>query len=223
MRYRSPVIALVVTVLLGVGFFFLLWQPKTDEIELVRSETSELEAERGRLQNELARLQEIQEREVDYRAALARLEEYIPSGAAQAAAIRQFQLTADAAGVTIDSVAFSEPAAVVDAPPTGTADTVLASIGVSMNVEGGYFQVVDFYRRLEVDVPRAVLQQSISINEAADGFPVLNNAWTGALFTVIPDPDPVPEPDPDEAEVDGEGDVDVDADVDDTDGSGEDV
>lgn len=218
MRYRDPIIALVLVVLLAIAFFFLLWQPKNDELEEVRAETARLETERGQLQTELRRLQEIQEREPEFRAALARLEEFIPSGPAQATVIRQFQLTADAAGVTIDNVAFSEPSVVEDAPPTGAPDTVLASMSVSMNLEGGYFQAVDFLRRLEVDVPRAVLQQNVTMSEGADGFPVLTTSWTGLLFTVIPDPELIgapPEEAPAEPAEDADADVDVDVDVED--------
>lgn len=220
MRHRSPIIAAVVALALGAGFYFLLWQPKNDELDETLAETAELETRRGQLNNEIARLQEIQEREVEFRAALARLEEYIPSGPAQAQAIRQFQTTADAAGVTIVSVSFSTPSVVVEAPPTGSPDTVLAEITVAMEVQGGYFQVVDFFRRLEVDVPRAVLQQSVGMSAGPDGFPVLSTTWNGTLFTVIPDPDLVGgEPSEDEpAEEDLDADVDPDeADDDDDD------
>ena len=217
MRYRAPIIAVVVAVLLAVVFFFLLWSPQRDEIAEVRDETAQLESRRAQLQNELRRLQEIQEREVDFRAALARLEEYIPSGPAQSTVIRQFQLTADAAGVTIESVSFSAPTVVDEAPPTGTPETVLAQITVSMNVTGGYFQVVDFFRRLEVDVPRAVLPTTLSMGEGPDDFPVLSNTWSGLLFAIIPDPEvvgaePTPEPDPEDVE-DDDADVEVDVDV----------
>jgi Tfp pilus assembly protein PilO len=215
MNRRAPIIAAVLAVLLSVGFYFLLWQPKDEELEEVREETAQLESRRGQLQNEVRRLEEIAEREVEYRAALAKLEEYIPTGPAQSTVIREFQTTADAAGVSIESVTFSEPVVVDPELPTGTADTVLASVTVSMNVEGGYFQVVDFFRRLEVDVPRAVLMQQVGLDEGEGGYPVLANNWSGLLYTVIPDPEVVgaPPPAPD-AEVDPDADPDADVEVD---------
>jgi hypothetical protein len=73
-------------------------------------------------------------------------------------------------------------------PPSGDEDTVLAKVDVAMHVEGGYFQVVDFFRRIEVDVPRAVLMSALGISEAQDEFPLLSTNWNGQLFTVIPDP-----------------------------------
>jgi Tfp pilus assembly protein PilO len=205
-NYRAPIIAVVLSALLGAGYYFLLWQPKNEELEEIRTETAQLESQRSQLQNELRRLQEIEEREIDYRAALARLEEYIPTGTAQAAIIRHFQLSADAAGVTIQSVSFAEPSPVNDAPSTGTPDTVLASINTTMVVEGGYFQAVDFFRRVEVDIPRAVLMQNLAMGEA-EAFPVLSTNWTGQMFTVIPDPSPAPPPAPTQ-DADGEAGVD---------------
>jgi Tfp pilus assembly protein PilO len=219
MRYRAPIIAAVVSLVLVLAFFFFLWKPKNEELEEVRAETAQLETQRGQLTNELRRLEEIQEREVDFRAALAKLEEYIPNGPAQAAIIRQLQLTADAAGVTISNVTFSEPEAVEEAPPTGEDGMVLATVNVTMVAEGGYFQVADFFRRIEVDVPRAVLVQSIALTEGEEGFPVLANTWTGQLFTVIPDPAPAPEETAEpEAEAEGEADAETDADAEEGDG-----
>ena len=70
---------------------------------------------------------------------------------------------------------------------TGTEDTTLASIPITMVVDGGYFRIVDFFRRLEVEVPRAVLVESVSVEEQQDaGFPTLRATWTGQMFAVLP-------------------------------------
>jgi Tfp pilus assembly protein PilO len=187
-RYGAPVLGLAIAVLIAVAFFFLLWQPLGDDIQEVRDETAALETRRSSLENEVAQLREIEANQVQIRAALARLEEYIPSGTAQSTAVRQFQLAADAAGVEIISVTFSPPAVVADAPPTGTPDTVLASIPVNMVLEGGYFQVVDFFRRVEIDTTRAVLLANVALEEAEDNFPALQSSWFGELFSIVPAP-----------------------------------
>lgn len=218
MRYRAPLIGLTVIVLASVLFFFLLWQPRQRDLEEVREETARLETERTSLENELRRLEEIQEREVEFRAALARLEEFIPTGVAQATAVRQFQEVADDAGVTIATVSFATPTPLEEAPPTGTPGTELARIGVSMTLEGGYFQAVDFLRRLEVDVPRAALVQDLSMAEGPEGFPELTATWSGELFAVVAIPeveDPEEEPDPEDLEEpDADADTDDDVDID---------
>jgi Tfp pilus assembly protein PilO len=204
MRNRAPLFGVLIAVLLAVAFYFLLYSPKNDELEAVRAETAQLETQRSSLQNELAALREVEANQVEIRAQLARLEEYIPSGPAQSTAVRQFQLSADAAGVEIQSVEFGVPTLVEDAPPTGQEGMALASITVTMGIEGGYFQVVDFLRRVEVDVPRALLMGNLGIDEPEGGFPALLTTWTGNLFAVVPAAS-VPEPPAEGAQEGAEG------------------
>jgi Tfp pilus assembly protein PilO len=193
MRGRAPLIGLVAVLLIGLAFWFLLYSPRSDEIETVRAETATLETQRQSLQNEIAQLREIEANQIEIRAALARLEEYIPSGTAQSTAVRQFQLAGDASGVEIISLQFDAPTPLDGAPPTGVADTVLARIPVAMTVQGGYFQIVDFFRRIEVEVTRAVFLGEVRVGEAEDeGFPNLNATWSGNLFGVVPVPPPPP-------------------------------
>lgn len=188
MTSRAPLIGALTAVLLAVAFYFLLYSPRNDDLAAVREETVALETQRASLVNEVAHLREIEGNQVQIRAALARLEEYIPTGTAQSTAVRQFQLVADASGVEIISVVFAPPVPVLDAPPTGSSDTVLASVPVTMTLDGGYFQAVDFFRRLEVETPRALLLSDLSLVEGEDEFPALTTTWNGLLFAVVPAP-----------------------------------
>lgn len=187
MRSRAPLIGALVALVIAVAFFFLLYQPRDRDLDGIRTEIADLETQRSTLENEISHLREIESRELEFRAALARLEEYIPAGVAQSALIRQFQLAADESGVVIALVAFGEPEPLDEAPTTGMPGTVLGAIPVSMTVEGGYFQVVDFMRRVEVEVPRAILVETLSIVEGPDEFPQLSSTWNGQLFAVVPD------------------------------------
>ncbi|MDQ3973136.1 MAG: type 4a pilus biogenesis protein PilO [Actinomycetota bacterium] len=191
MRYRGPLVGVLVGVLLTAAYWFLLYQPRADEQAALQSETAELSAQQQQLRNEITALEEVQANEVEIRQALARLEAYIPSGLAQPSAIREFQQSADAAGVEITSVTFTEPEVVEEAPETGEENTALVAIPVTMVVEGGYFQAVDFFRRLEVQGLRAVLVDSVAIAEGEDEFPSLATTWSGQLFAVVAVP---PEP-----------------------------
>lgn len=193
MRNRAPLFGVLAALLLGIAFYFLAYQPRNEDLEAVRAETAELESQRSTLTNEIRRLREIESREVEFRAALARLEEYIPTGIAQSSLIHHLQLSADQSGVTVDTVTFGAPEPAEEAPPTGTPETVLGSIPVSVTVEGGYFQMVDFLRRVEVDVPRAVLIETLSVVEGEDKFPQLSTTWNGQLFAIIPDTAVAPE------------------------------
>lgn len=210
MRYRVPLVGLAVAVLLTAAFHFLLYRPQVDEQAQLEQETATLEQEQSSLRARIVQLEEIKSRKVEINAQLARLEKYIPDGPAQPNAIRQLQVSADRAGVEIASLTFGEPTVTPPdatvAPPgatdasattgaaagtattdTGEPGTALANIPVTMVIEGGYFQAVDFFRRLEVDVPRAVLVESVSVaEESEEGFPALSTSWAGRLFTVVP-------------------------------------
>lgn len=190
---RPPVIGLLVALVLALAFYFLLYKPASEEQAAIEAETATLEAQQAQLTTQIAQLRDIEARQVEINAARARLEEYIPEGPSLPSAIRQFQRAADAAGADIESVIFDTPA-VPDPATTGTAagdtgdpDTTLANIPITMTVNGGYFRVVDFFRRLEVETPRAVLVQSVSaVEEPEAGFPTLAVTWTGQMFAVVP-------------------------------------
>lgn len=203
-RYRAPLAALVVAVLLGAAFWFLLYDPKRTEHAEVAEEIEQLIVRQQQLRNQISRLEEVRDNELAIRADLARLEEFIPAGTAQPAALRQLQLTADAAGVAIAGVEYSDPVLIEDAPETGEPGTVLARIPMTVRMEGGYFQAVDFFRRVEAAMPRAVLVQSVAMTEGTLGFPSLLTTWTGDMFTIVP----LAEAEPEADEEAGEGDED---------------
>lgn len=192
MRANPPVIGVLVALVLALAFYFFLYKPASEEQAAVETEIANLEDQQRSLEAEIAQLRGIESNEVKIRAAKARLEEYIPDGPEQPAAIRQFQAAADAAGTEIEAVTFGDPVvpdATTGATPalTGDPNTTLANIPVTMGVAGGYFQIVDFFRRLEVEQPRAVLLETVAIAENEDaGFPTLTATWTGQMFAVVP-------------------------------------
>lgn len=196
-RFRIPLIGLLVAVVLGAGFLLGLSRPKAAERDAVVAETADLETQAQRLQLEIARLEEVRDREAQITAALQRLDGLVPDGVQQPVTLDVFQEAADAAAVEITSLTYEPPAPVEGAPPTGDPDTVLAAAPVTMVVEGGYFQTVDFFRRLETEVPRAVLVENVAIAEGAEGLPSLATTWSGRVFAVIAAP-----PDPDAAAAD---------------------
>lgn len=200
MTGRNILITVAVILVLGVGFYFLVWSPLDEQEVALEAETTALEGQAQQLRNQLVQLEEIRDSELEIRADLNRLRGLIPSGdPAQPSFVRAVQLAADASGVAIDSLTFGLPALVEGAPPADADGLVLAQISLNGVVQGGYFQVVDLFRRMEVEVVRAVQIDTIGITEGTDGYPTLSVAVTGRIFTLLPvaeleaAPEPAPE------------------------------
>ncbi|WP_370325032.1 type 4a pilus biogenesis protein PilO [Euzebya sp.] len=186
MRPAAVAIAVVAMLVIGAAFFFLAWKPLDDQETALRDETAQLEGQAQQLRNQLAQLQEIRDTELEIRADLNRLRALIPSGdPAQPSFVRSVQLAADASGSAIQSVTFGTPMAMEGATPT-TEGVVLSSIDLAADVQGGYFQLVDLFRRLEIEVVRAVQVDSFTITESEDGFPELTVSMTGRIFAMLP-------------------------------------
>lgn len=189
---RNVVIAVIAAiVVLSVAWWFLFFSPAGEQLTALRDETSQLESQAQMLRNQITQLEDIREREVEIQADLARLEEFIPVDPSQASLVRQIQLAADAANVVIDSLNYQDPSVVQGAPPASDPNRVLGEIVSTVNVVGGYFQIADFLRRLEVDVPRALLVTGVELTESGEGFPLLTASIESSLYALItPPPQP---------------------------------
>ena len=188
MRRRAPLLAVVAALLLSVLTWMFLVTPQREERATLLEETESIRGAQERTLLEIARLEEIRDNELEMRAAIARLDQYVPSGPAQPSAIRQIQLAADAAGVEITLLTFGEPQVMLDAPSPAEPGHVMAEIAVALTVEGGYFQGTDFMRRVETELPRAIMVDSLTAVEAPQprGYPELAISMTARIFAVVP-------------------------------------
>lgn len=188
MMRRAPLIAVGLAVVIAVAFYYLLYTPRVEEQRALEEETLTLEQQVVQLDAQIARLREIERNQPLIAAQIERLERLIPSSPSQP--FRELQVAADLSNVEIQQVAFAEPEGAVE-PPALTADgqRELAAIALSITIEGGYFQIADFFRRLEVardTNPRAVLVDSVIISEADEGFPRLAVSTNANIFTLLP-------------------------------------
>jgi Tfp pilus assembly protein PilO len=205
---RTMVLLSVLAAILVVAVaWLLLLQPRNNEIEELRAETASFEAQEQQLQARVAALRQVREDSPDYEAQLAAAYAIIPRDTALPAVLRQLQLAADESGLTLMAVAPSRPAAAtVEGGATG-----LARINVAVDVEGRYFQLVDFLRRLEDPAisPRALNWTSMNLSGDPEEYPLLTASLQGDLFALLPTP-PAEQPvtqDPDDADVEVELDV----------------
>lgn len=212
MNRAMLLLAAVGAVLVIALFYVAIFQPAREELAEVEAQI-ELEInEQVRLEEEIARLRSVRAEAPTVEAELATGEAIVPRDPALPALIRQLQLAADESGLTLATVSTQRPAPVPESTEPG-----LSAISTSMLLEGGYFQVVDFLRRLEDPgiTPRGILWENATVSRADGEYPDLSVALTGTVFAVIDVPLP-PEPEIDEADA-GPSDDDQDAEEDPTD------
>lgn len=195
MSRQTGIVAALAAVLLLVLFYFFVWSPKNDEIAEIETQIDTVEQQQAQLQQQITQLKEVRANAPEIEAAIVAAESVVPRDVGQAAAIRQLQLAADESGVELPTVSFTRPAQIQDAQPG------LASISVSLNVLGGYYQLVDFYRRVEdpAITPRGFVWSSLDVTPTE--YPTLSATSSGSMFALLPTP-PAEEPE-EEAPVEG--------------------
>jgi Tfp pilus assembly protein PilO len=211
MKRMQLLLTIVAAILLVVLFWLLLWQPKQDRIATTREEITLAQDQQRLLEAEVARLRSVREQAPEAEALLAAAGAIVPEGSALPSLLRQMQTAADDAGLVLQSVNVGRPP---DELPAGAS---VASLPVNGAIEGTYFQIADFLRRLEQPAisPRGLLWDSMTISPGE--YPTLNAVLTGRTFaaSVGPTPGEAEEPAIDEgSDPDAEVDVEVDADVD---------
>lgn len=194
MNRQTGMVAVLVAVLLGALFFFFVWQPKNDEIDEIEAQIETVEQQQAQLRQRITELKEVRNTAPELEAAVVAAESIVPRDVGQASAIRQLQLAADESGVELPNVSFGAPTQIQDAPPG------LASMQVTVQIDGGYYQIVDFYRRVEEPAitPRGITWQSLTLTPSE--YPTLTAASTGAMYALLPTP---PEPPAEDAPADG--------------------
>lgn len=211
-RSMLILLPLVAVALIAVSFMFLI-KPQMDQAAELRVEATDIRTQQEQVRGQIAALAHVRETSPTVEAELAAISAIIPQDPALPSALRQFQMAAQDSGVTINSMSPSAPtsANIPDAPS-------LASISWSLSIEGGYFQVVDFLRRLEdpVVTPRGILVRSVTASPGE--LPALSVSVSVVMFAdlqQVPTDAPPAEPpaegedgtDEDAATEDGEDDA----------------
>jgi Tfp pilus assembly protein PilO len=188
MKRQMILLVALGAVALVAAFWMLLWQPQRAELATVEESIAAEETAQVELQEELERLRTVREEAPTVVAELATAESVLPFDAALPSALRQLQAAADEAQLTLVAVAPARPAQIEGAEPG------VASIAMNVQLQGSYFQVVDFLRRTEDPSisPRAMLWSNVAVTK--DEYPTLTVALTGAIYAQLPAaPPPVDE------------------------------
>ena len=186
---RSQVLLSILAAGLVIALFYvLLWSPAREDLAELEEQIAAQQTQQQQLQQEITRLRAVRDEAPEVEAELAAAEAIVPRDAALPAALRQLQVAADESGVVLQSVTTSRPTAIAEGPAG------LSSIGASMQLFGGYFQIVDFLRRVEdpAITPRGLTWGNATLALGSE-YPELNVSLTGSMYALIAVP-AVPEP-----------------------------
>lgn len=212
-RQKSLLVGLVVILVLVLAYLFVV-KPANEEITETQQRIEDTRAQQSVVRTQIARLEDVRERSPEVESLLAAAETVVPRGDANLpAAVRQLQVAANDSGVELASVTMARPTA-TEAVGEASVPDDLATIGVTITLNGGYFQIVDFLRRVEDPVisPRALLWNTASV--ALEEYPTLTASLNGAMFAYLDPADTEPaEAEPTETGTETDVDVDVDVDV----------
>ena len=170
-------------VLIGVGaslalaglWFLLLWSPQGARLTDARARQEAAAAENSQLEVRAARLVAAEQRRPELAADLETLRVAVPD----APDLAQFLLDANSASVEagVDFISISPT------PPTPSATPGLPSeVALSISVEGGYFEVLDFLDRLS-SLPRVVVVDTLGLTASDGPGTPLSVSLTARMFT----------------------------------------
>ncbi|MEX2503366.1 MAG: type 4a pilus biogenesis protein PilO [Egicoccus sp.] len=179
---RNAILAVLGVVLLVVVYSVLLLKPAREEKAVLAQETATLEQQEVLLMAQLEGLIDTRRSAPELEAELIAARAVVPESAGVSALVRQLQSAADEAGLELTALSPSRPQ-----PTTPEAGPVsLARIPIAIDVEGSYFQVIDFLRRLENPniSPRGFVFNSMSL-AVGDEWPQLHVTFQGEAFALV--------------------------------------
>lgn len=191
MSRRVIMLAALATAVVVLAWYFLLWSPMQSDIDAARERRETAEDQESSLQSQINRLREAQRQEPLRRAQVETLRTAIPDTPNLSQFILDVNDAATRAGIRFISIAPSEPRAPAAAtatttttapgaatpttaggattPTTGAPRAAApAEIGLAFQIEGGYFQVLDFINRLD-RLPRLVVIDSLNVAAGETG------------------------------------------------------
>ena len=156
---RNAVIAVVAGALVVILiWFFALYKPKSNDVSSTKVAVSNAQAQQQSLVATLARLHSLDKERPQQQATLDKLNAAIPDSPGLADFIFQANTAAADSGVDWLSISPTPPA-----PGTTGGPSVIV---LNIQVQGGFFQVLDYLNRLE-NLPRLVVTVTINLSAGA--------------------------------------------------------
>ena len=172
---KKSVLALAVfgALVAVAAWFFLLYSPKSADLKKAKDKVSEAERKESSLRSELQELKILKEDEPRIDADLARVKSAVPDQPDLAAFIKAANDVAAESGIEWVSVNPAEPV------PGGA----LSNIGLTIQVTGDFFNIVDYLGRL-YEMSRAVTVDGIEFasTQEESGATSITASVTGRMF-----------------------------------------
>lgn len=180
MNRQTLLLGLLAVVLVVALWWMFLLSPKRAELAEVQAEIDAAVTQQAQLQAQIRTLEDVRREAPQLEADLVATETIIPRDAALPSAIRMLARSADDSGVSLVSFTPGRPSQVAGGPEA------LAEISMAVALQGSYFQIVDFLRRIEdpTIVPRAMLWEGMTLS--VDEHPTLSGTLTGRMFALLP-------------------------------------
>jgi Tfp pilus assembly protein PilO len=158
---RSLLIGIVAgAVVLLLIWYFALFSPTSKDLSDTRAKVASTKSANAQLQDTVRRLKELSANAAQQAATLQRLRAAVPQNPDLGQFILQANDLATAAGIDWLSIAPSPPTASAGAGPKST-------IALSMQVSGGFFEVLDYLNRLE-KLDRLVIVDTINVSSGGN-------------------------------------------------------
>jgi len=174
---RGRIVALgAIALAVIVGIYFFLLAPKSKQLKEQRAQLKEAEAQETSLTATLRRLQSLAQQRPARQAELLRLAAAVPATPDLAGFIISADKIAVDSGVNWVSVSPAVPAPGAAGAPS--------TITMTMQIQGGFFQVLDYLNRLE-HLERIVVVDSVNLTAQDDGSasPPITVNITARMFT----------------------------------------
>ena len=192
MNRRALLIGAAAALALIVLWYFVFWSPRNKALDQAKERRQAAKQQETQLRAEITRLRGAQNQEPAKRARLEALRTAIPDDPKLAQFILDTNDAANRAGIDFISIAPQLPAAPASAAPAATTTTapagggaakttttaataggstgtgspgagaLPAEIRLTLQIKGGYFQVLDFLNRLD-DLRRLVVNDSLTV------------------------------------------------------------
>lgn len=175
----------VIAVALVILAWLFLISPQNDELAQVRADTEAQNAQAVAVQSQIVGLEQVRADAPRLEAEIAEIDSIVPSDPSLASTLRQLQAAADDAGVQLLTVVPTRPSKMAEAQPA-----TIHEMDIAINLEGSYFQTVDFLRRIEDPsiTARGLEVTTVSVSKNPETYPTLTVALSARAYAVLDEP-----------------------------------